>query len=124
MKCSECGQILAADIVTCTNCGTPVNATLVYREVDAPIVSLPQPPAPKVVDLTELDVVDLRELVLQLADEAPARRLEPAGVATSVNTPAIRQQWEIQSRNSAVLWPPRADRPRLTIDDIVPARSR
>jgi len=119
MKCSECGQILAADIVTCTNCGTPVNATLVYREVDEPIVALPAPPSPHAIDLTELDIVDLRELVTQLDDELAERMLEPANVAPVRNTEAIRRQWAVQSRNSAVLWPQR-DQPRPTIDDITP----
>lgn len=122
MKCSQCGQILGAGVVKCINCGTTVNATLRYREVDEPIIG--QVEAEPVIDLTDLDVVDLRELVTQLSDDPPAHadELDPERVATAVNTPAIRQAWEVQSRNSALLWPQKPAGPRPTIDDITPRR--
>jgi hypothetical protein len=119
MKCSECGQILAADIIRCANCGTPVRAKLRFREVDEP-VSFPEP-EPEVIDLTELDVVDLRELVSQLSDEPVAEEHDKEPVA-AVASPAIRQAWQTHAKNSALLWPQRSSGPRPTTDDITPRR--
>jgi hypothetical protein len=124
MKCSECGQILSADVVKCTNCGVPVNATLRYREVDEPITALPTV-EPAVVDLTALDVVDLRELVSQLNDEVPVdaeAELDPEAMAMATSPPAIREAWDVQSKNATILWPQKTGGPRPTTDDITPRR--
>lgn len=120
MTCSECGQILGAGLVKCTNCGTPVNATLQYREVDAPVTVPAAPTA--VVDLTELDVVDLRELVHQLVDEAPAEDADELATMAASRTEAFRAAWDVQRKNAFLLFPPRSDGRRPTIDDITPAR--